>query len=334
MRNEKSRAASGDAPHSKRLLAVVAASLAVGTAVVVQARARAAERRYPPSGRFVYVDGTRLHYIEKGTGRPIVLLHGNGARAEDFIGSGVLERLAQRYRVVAIDRPGFGFSERPKGRLWTAQAQAAIISKVLDRLGVERPVVVGHSWGTLVALALALDHPQRIGGLALLSGYYYPTLRPDPLLMSGPAIPLIGTLMRNTVSPIFGRLIMPLVLKHSFAPQSVPESFLSAVPTPLALRPWQLRAGAQEAALMIPTAASFARRYGELRMPVAIVAGSEDHLVRPARHSQKLHQELAHSELHVLPGLGHMLHYAAPDAVASAIESVARQAEPAMARAA
>jgi alpha-beta hydrolase superfamily lysophospholipase len=91
-----------------------AATLAAMTAYNVY-RAWKAEREYPPAGRFVTVDGVRLHYIEKGEGSPVVLLHGNVVTAEDFDTSGVLDLLARRHRVIAFDRPGFGYSERPHG---------------------------------------------------------------------------------------------------------------------------------------------------------------------------------------------------------------------------
>lgn len=146
-------------------------------ALVVRYLARRAEADHPPAGRFIEVEGVRLHYVERGSGTPVVLLHGNGTRAEDFRGSGVLDRLAADHRVIAFDRPGYGFSERPKDWTWTPERQADLFIRAFEGLGIERPVVVGHSWGTLVALALALDHPQRVRGLVLLAGYYYPTKR-------------------------------------------------------------------------------------------------------------------------------------------------------------
>jgi len=114
-------------------------------------RAVKAERPRRAPGRFVEIDGLRVHYIVRGKGRPVVLLHGNGTMAEDFIICGLLDQLAKRYRVIAIDRPGFG--QRPRHRLWTASAQAHLVHRVLERLNVERPVIVGHSWG----------HAGRIG---------------------------------------------------------------------------------------------------------------------------------------------------------------------------
>ena len=123
-------------------------------------RARAAEREHPPTGRFVTVDGVRLHYIDRGEGPPVVLLHGNVVTAEDFQTSGLLDLLARRHRVIAFDRPGFGYSDRPHGSAWSARAQADLLRDALVILGINRPVVLGHSWGAAVALALALNHPS------------------------------------------------------------------------------------------------------------------------------------------------------------------------------
>src|SRR5215210_1859292 len=154
--------------------ALFATCALAATAAYVAYRARKAEREHPPTGRFIEVDRVKLHYLERGDGPAVVLLHGNGATATDFEGSGLIDALAARHRVIAFDRPGFGYSERPRKRIWTPHAQAALLARALDRLDVQQPVVVAHSWGTLVALQLAVDFPQRLRGLVLVSGYYFP----------------------------------------------------------------------------------------------------------------------------------------------------------------
>jgi pimeloyl-ACP methyl ester carboxylesterase len=98
--------------------AVGVAALAVA-ALVNQRMAKTAERRNPPQGRFLEIDGVRLHYMERGKGEPLVLLHGNGSMIQDFESSGLLERAAKKYRVIVFDRPGYGHSRRPRGTLWT-----------------------------------------------------------------------------------------------------------------------------------------------------------------------------------------------------------------------
>src|SRR6185436_13383151 len=127
---------------------------AVASALFNRWLAQKAELRNPPLGRFVTVDGVRLHYIDRGTGTPLVLLHGNGSMIEDFQSSGLIDLAAKKYRVIAFDRPGFGHSARPRSTIWTPEAQADLIAGALKEIGVSPAVVLGHSWGTLVALAL------------------------------------------------------------------------------------------------------------------------------------------------------------------------------------
>jgi pimeloyl-ACP methyl ester carboxylesterase len=305
----------------------IGAALA-GTAFAVHHNARQAERRNPPVGDFVEVDGVRLHYVRRGTGEPtVVFLHGNGSMVKEFAASGLLDLVAEHHRVVAFDRPGFGHSTRPRGRTWTPEDQASVIFEACAKLGIERPVVVGHSWGTLVALAMALNHPGQVGGLVLASGYYYPTARADVAVFSPPAIPILGDLMRYTVSPILGGLLMPKLIRTMFRPAPVPRRFKTGVPKAMMLRPSQIRASAQDAALMIPSAAAMQDRYGELRLPVTIIAGGGDRIVDPRRQAMRLHREVPQSNILVLHNEGHMVYHGAVGLVGAAIETALRKAQ-------
>jgi pimeloyl-ACP methyl ester carboxylesterase len=284
-------------------------------------RARKAEREHPPTGRFVTVDGVRLHYIESGKGPPVLLLRGNVVTAEDFQTSGVVDLLAARHRVIVFDRPGFGYSDRPHGSAWSARAQAELLRDALVILAVNRPVVLGHSWGAAVALALALNHPDAVRGLVLLSGYYYPTLRADVLLSSPAAIPIVGDLLRYSISPLLGRLMQPLLLKGMFAPLPVPASFAKGSTSNMSVRPGQIRAESQDGVAMIPGAVAMRHRYQELTMPVVIMAGAKDRVVN-GKQPRRLHAQIPHSILRLVPGIGHMVHYAILEEVAEAIEEV------------
>ena len=308
-------------PRGATLLA--SAAVLGATAFAVWWAARRAERANPPIGRFLEIDGVRLHYVERGAGEPVVLLHGNGSMIQDFATSGVLDRAAERYRVIVFDRPGYGYSARPRGRIWTPQAQAELLHKALRKLGVNQAIVVGHSWGTLVAMALASMHPESVRSLVLLAGYYFPTLRPDVMLLSPPALPVIGDVMRYTISPILGWLMLPLLFRRFFGPAPVPPSFRAGFPVSMALRPSQIRASAAETALLIPAAVSLRRRYRDLTMPVVIVAGREDRHVDAAWQSAPLHRRLPGSTLRLVPGVGHMVHQNAPDVVMEAIDQAA-----------
>jgi pimeloyl-ACP methyl ester carboxylesterase len=263
----------------------------------------------------------RLHYLERGTGTPLVLLHGNGGMIQDFLSSGLVDLAAQRHRVIVFDRPGYGYSERPRGRLWSPDAQADLLAGALRQLEVTGATVLGHSWASAVAVAMADRHPDLVGGLVLEGGYFYPSVRFDVLPMSMPAIPVLGDILRHTISPPISRLLWPLMMRKIFGPQPEPEKF-GAFPREIALRPKHLRASAEETAMMIPCAAAAQGRYGKLRLPVAIIAGEGDRMVDSQAQSMRLHEEVPQSTFECLPGTGHMVHQTATEAVLRAIERV------------
>lgn len=308
-------------------------SLAIATAVAIGALAamalinrnfaKKAERNNPATGSFLHVDGVRLHYVERGSGDPLVLLHGNGSMIEDFESSGLINLAAKDYRVIVFDRPGFGHSDRPRNVIWTPDAQAELIKHALDRLNVSNAVVLGHSWGASVAVSLALKFPDLVRGLVLASGYYYPTARPDVVAMGTPALPLIGDILSYTVSPLISRAIWPLMMAKIFGPRSVPKKF-AAFPKELAVRPSQVRASAAESALMIPDAFKLRNQYADLKMPVAIIAGEQDRLIDIDTQSARLHSDVRQSRFHRIAENGHMIHQTATNQVMSAISEVAR----------
>jgi len=298
----------------------------LASCLVVRSKTAQAERDNPPRGKFVEADGVRLHYLDRGSGPALVLLHGNGVCADDFAYSGLLETLSERYRVIAFDRPGFGYSERPRSTLWTPDAQARLLHHALQEIGVDSAIVLGHSWGTMVALAMGLQAPGFVRGLVLLSGYYYPSLRLDLPVVVQPAVPVLGDLLRYTLMPLVGRLLWPLASKHVFAPMPVAPRFRRLSPW-MALRPAQLRASGAEAALMLPAAMSLSASLGSLRVPVQIISGTQDKIVKPAAESERLHAQLQaqglESELHLMPGVGHMVHYAHPEQISAAVDAIA-----------
>ena len=316
-------------PSGWQTAALLGAAGLAASLLYVQAKKRSTERENPPQGKFVEVDGVRLHYLERGTGPTLVLLHGNGVFANDFELSGLLDNAATPYRVIAFDRPGFGYSERPASTVWTPEEQARLLYKALHQLGIERPIVVGHSWGTLVALSMALDYPDDVRALVLLSGYYYPSLRLDAPMSSPPAIPVIGDLLRFTLAPLIGRLIWPALVKRIFSPAPVPDSFRE-LPVWMMLRPSQLRASAAESALMVPSALVLSRRYAELKMPVMIVAGNDDKVASSGHNAGRLHDALPQSSLRLAPNQGHMLHYADPDDIVCGIDAMQALPQPSL----
>lgn len=320
-----------DRPPPFRRWGVIAAGAAAavlgGLAVAVQLRALQAEKRYPPEGRFITADGVRLHYVEHGSGRPVVLLHGMCSMLQDFTSS-IVDELARGYRVIAFDRPGYGYSERPRRIFWTPRRQARLIHMAVTRLGVEKPILVGHSWGALVALAYALAYPHQTAAIVLLGGYVFPVRRPDLALSGLFRMPLLGVLLRHTLAPLAVRLMAPRLLHDVvFAPNPVPARFAHEFPLAFNERPAQLRAIAEEALMLRFAAAALSRRYREVTVPTVILAGESDHVVDPHRQAIPLHHVIAHSTVRIMPRTGHMVHQTHPQAVYDAIETARQQVE-------
>ena len=297
---------------------LAAVGVLAASALLNHLLAKRAERANPPEGRFLSVNGVRLHYVERGEGKPLILLHGNGSMVQDFETSGLIDMAAKSYRVIAFDRPGYGYSERPRNTIWIANAQADLIHTAMVELGIKHAIVLGHSWGASVAVALALHHREIVGGLVLASGYYYPSPRLDVVMSSGPAMPILGDLLRYTISPLLGRAMWPLLLRKIFGPSPTPVKF-EGFPEAMALRPSALRASAAESALMIPDAFNARGHYAEITMPVAIIAGGADRVVDSAHQSARLHDELPQSTFDSVAGVGHMIHQTETERVMAAI---------------
>lgn len=315
-------------PGRSRQAVVGSAALGVAAALGALAyynirKTRQDESEHPPVGRFLTVDGVRLHYIDKGKGDVVTLIHGNITLAEDFVLSGIVDKLAERYRVIAFDRPGFGYSDRPH-RVWTPSAYAELLQKAFSQLGVERVTIVSHSFASLIALDFALQHPSMTEGLVLISGYFYPTARADVFFMSLAAIPGLGDLLRYTISPPLTRLALPGTLRWLFSPAPVTEKFEHGFPNAFPARPVQIGAEAEDSVLMAASAMKLQQRYSELKLPIVVLAGDGDKMVDFDRQSGRFHEEVPRSELVVIPGAGHMAHHTAPDEIVAAVELVAR----------
>lgn len=277
---------------------------------------REAEKANPPAGTFVEASGVRLHVLAGGSGRPVVFLHGLDSMAQDWRLS-LLDQAERSWHCLAFDRPGYGWSERPGWSRWNPEKQAELLRTACARLGIERPLVVGHSFGGLVALAWALDYPEDVAGLVLVAPYVYPTRVKAPF-MAAQTLGGLGALARNTLSPMLARSAMDKALRRVFAPNPVPAG-MALYPVDMNARPGQMRAQAEEFLQLAPSANRLSPRYAEIRVPVAIVTGDEDQVIDPIPHSIRLHRTIRHSTLTVVPETGHMVHHIAPGEVLKAI---------------
>lgn len=283
-----------------------------------------AERKHLPKGRFLDVDGVKLHYLDQGSGPVLVFLHGNGSMVDDFTASGLISEADKHYRVIAFDRPGFGHSSRPRDTVWTASAQARLIQQALSQLGVSEYSVFGHSWGASVAIALGIRHADHVRSLVLASGYYYPVPMMSMFLLTAPALPLIGDILAHTIAPAISRVFWQGLIAKIFKPAKAPKKF-RLFPKSMALRPSQLRASAVETALLMPDAIGQSSSYRSIKMPVMIIAGAEDDVINISQQSARLHRDIPGSFFRSLPSQGHMIHQSATSDVLAAVKAVVQQ---------
>jgi pimeloyl-ACP methyl ester carboxylesterase len=304
------------------LLAVLAAVSIVGARVIARA--------HPPAGRFVEVGGGRLHIVDidertqpSADDPPVVLLHGASGNLEDMR-LALADRLKPRHRVVLIDRPGHGWSERSADNASPAQ-QAAMVAEALERLDVGRAVVVAHSFAGAVATALALDDPGRVAGLVLLAPVLYPWKTGIAWYYSLAATPILGPLFAHTLAVPAGAVLIRPAVGTVFAPQDAPTDYADRAAIALVLRPQTFLANARDVAGLHAFVTRQAPFYNRIKAPTVIITGDRDTVVSPDIHARALAAKLPNSKLVVLDGVGHMPHHVSPDRVVAAIDEVAAE---------
>ena len=268
-------------------------------------------------GQFVSVDGLRLHYVSKGAGKPVVFIHGNPGSHQDYSMT-VLGEVAESYRAFAFDRPGHGYSERHNGRSTTVEVQARLLRDALRELAIEKPLIVGHSWGGALALAMALEHEEELSGLVLLAPAAYPSGSAQ-WWAALPHLPVLGSLFLKALTPLIGRRIVKDSLKEAYHPDPVQEDYLQAAES-LWTRPDQVKACAHDDRSLNGSLASLSARYAEIQLPVVIVTGDSDRLLKPEEQADRLHRTIRGSELIRLPQTGHQIPQTHPESVIEAIE--------------
>lgn len=296
------------------------------------AREAQAEAMTPPVGQILDVNGVPVHALVMGQGPDLVLLHGASGNLKDFT-LGFADRLTDRYRVILLDRPGLGWTGRPAGHggAWNNKEespleQAALLQGAADQLGVENPIVLGHSFGGIVALAWGLSRPDDTAALVLLSA------------VSEPWPGELGWTYGVFGSRLGGALVVPLItafvpkqlvsdsISAIFAPQSAPEGYPEHISTGLTLRRESTRANAQQVNALRPHVVEMQKNYGALHMPVEAVHGDADTIVPLKVHAEVLMGDIPNGKLTVLTGQGHMPQHTAPEAVEAAIDRAATRA--------
>jgi pimeloyl-ACP methyl ester carboxylesterase len=311
------------------LALIVALTVAILGLVVFTARtARKVEAALPPSGKFIEIDGERIHYVDLGgTAPPLVMIHGLGGNLMHFTYA-LADRLTNDFRVIMVDRPGCGYSERPDGAPADLTAQAATLAKFMREFGLRRPLVVGHSLGGALSLAIALDHPDCAGALALIAPLtHVPEKVPD--VFKGLIIrsPTLRKVIAWTLATPLGILRGEKALKEVFGPEPAPADFPFRAGGLLGLRPSAFCSSSSDAVLAEYVLPNYVARYGSLALPVGMLFAKGDRLLDYRAQGEAMRAEYPALDLELMEG-GHMLPMTAPDRCAALIRRVAaRQQE-------
>jgi pimeloyl-ACP methyl ester carboxylesterase len=306
------------------MISIILVAMLVALALLTQAGVFVLDRTYPPRGKRIEVAGASLNVVDLGqrdaSGPPIVLLHGASSNLETM--RPLAERLAGNHRVILIDRPGHGWSSRERVTDSTPDVQARMIADALDRLGVGPAIIVVHSLAGAIGARLALDDPSRVAGLVMLAPVTHPWRGGVGWYNRLVATPVIGPLLAYTITLPLGIFMMEPGARGVFLPQAVPDDFVKSSASSLLLRPREFLANARDLVDLKGAVAQQAPRYGEIDVPVTIISGDVDKTVSTGIHSRPFAAAVKGAKLIVLPGVGHMVQYAAPDLVVSEVEAM------------
>lgn len=276
------------------------------------------EEAHPPTGKFLKVNGYKVHYrdmnrVPETELAPIVLMHGASANFLDMkIALG--DRLSENRRIILVDRPGHGYSERPKDS-HLLNVQTRQINGLIKKLKVEKPIVIGQSYGGAVALKYALNYPDDVSGLIILAGVSHAWPGGVANYYSIGAGEGLGTLLRWTLFPALGELKGPEYTASTFWPLKPPRNYHDRAATGLLYRPKEFKNNAQDMTHLLKEVNAMKSRYETISVPVKILAGTHDTIVSPTIHGRTLAQEIPNAHFEFVPGTGHTLQHSATEEI-------------------
>ncbi len=270
-------------------------------------------------GEFITVGTKKLHYKKAGSGPPVIVLHGASGNLLDWTHSR-FDELARRYTVLAFDRPGLGYSDAAEDH--SLSAQAALMREAAELLGMPRATLIGHSFGGSVALAWALDAPDRVDNLVLLSAPSQVWPGSAGRLYDIANLPVLGYALSVAVPILASERRIQQAVATIFAPQGVPAGYLEHVRPELSVQPQTFRNNTSQVGQLKRQIKDMVPRYGTLKMPIELIHGTADEVVPAEIHSKPFAAMQPNVRLTLLDGVGHMPHHVSPEALDEALARV------------
>ncbi len=269
---------------------------------------------------YIEVDNTRVRYVEAGSGPVVVMIHGNAGSIDDFDLKN-FGLLCRDHRVVALDRPGHGKSERSEGKKTSLTGQTKLIHDALAQLGVTRPVIVGHSWGGSLALAYAVDFPTDVSAIVLLAPAAYEDGGGDEFMRGLVKTPVIGDVTLFLGRVFLGKHVLKKELNKAFYPDSVPDEYLDkAASTWLGHK--QAKAFIEDEYSLNKDLNRISKHYHDIKIPVVIVTGDQDKVVSAKDNAYRLKSTIAQSQMIELKNTGHQVPQTHPETITEAVNLI------------
>lgn len=303
----------------RHVLAAGIASLFAGCSGADPVNFDNAEREWPPEGDLIPTPLGRIHAWDKGKGTPVVLIHGASGNLRDFTWK-IGPDIAQSRRAIAMDRPGMGYSERVDPNGGDPAVQARALMAAAREMGLQKPILLGHSWGAAVATSWALQDQENVKGVITVSGTVMPWFEKKSFAEFVGLDKLLINTYFNYLQSSAARDGIHRFVDRIFSPQKPPKGYTDHVGGQLAMRPASLKANKEDIASINTALVRLSKDYGQLQVPFEVISGTDDFIIDTDRQPVPFAEKLPKARLTLLEGVGHMPHHVAPEAIFAALD--------------
>ena len=280
-----------------------------------------AEKNVPITGQILDIDGLNMHgYIEGDGSQDIVFIHGALANLRDWVFAA--RSLSKRdNRFIYIDRPGFGYSERDNSE-WDAERQAEQARAYVKKFNAKNLILVGHSWGALVAMSWAAKYPEEVKGVISISGVNMPFSGVSKIANDTGLFSLAYELYFTNVARKVDSGSIEKFAGRMFKPQDIPKAYLAYLGSDLSRRLSTIKANKSDVSVTSEALDKNFAFYDHMEMPIEIIHGEKDFLLPVKSQAVAFHEVIPNSRLHMLPTVGHMAHHFASKEISDSISYI------------